>query len=225
MNARVIAVFYLIMTVLAPFGMMYVPSTLVVAGDAAATANNIMDSEALFRAGITSDALVVLIEIVLTVLLYMLLKPVNPTLSLIAAFSRLGMTIVQGINLLNHIVVLLLLSGEDYLKVFDPDQIHALALLFLNVHEQVTFVWGLFFGFHLLVLGYLVYRAGYLPKLLGVVLVVTACCYLVQSFGNILLPDYKETFAAVGYLAIIEIVFPVWLLVKGVKAHASDGLH
>jgi len=75
----------------------------------------------------------------------------------------------------------------------------------------------LFFGLHLLVLGYLVFKSGYLPRILGGVLVVTSLCYLIQSFGNMLLPQYTETFAAIGFLAIIELAFPLWLLIKGVK--------
>ena len=151
--ARIAGFLILVITVFAPFSMMYVPSTLVVPGDAATTANNILASEGLFRAGIASDSIVFLIEIVVTVLLYVLLKPVSKTLSLVAAFARLAMTVVQGINLLNHFFVLLLLSGAGYLTVFASDQLHALVLLFLNAHEYVALIWGLFFGLHLLVLG------------------------------------------------------------------------
>jgi len=216
-TARIAAVLILLTAVLAPFSMIYVPSTLVVPGDAATTANNIGASEGLFRLGIVSDSLVFLLEIVIVVLLYVLLKPVNQTLSLVAAFSRLAMAVIQGINLLNYFAVLLLLSGAGYLAVFSPDQLHALALLFLGAHELVALIWGLFFGFHLLVLGYLVYKSGYVPRILGVVLVVTSLCYLIQSFGNMLLPQYAETFAAIGFLAIIELAFPLWLLIKGIN--------
>jgi len=215
--ARIAGVLILLTAVLAPFSLIYVPSTLVVPGDAATTASNIVASEGLFRLGMVSDALVFLLEIAIVALLYVLLKPVNPTLSLVAAFSRLAMAVIQGINLLNYFFALLLLSGAGYLTVFSPDQLHALALLFLGVHEQVALIWGLFFGLHLLVLGYLVYKSGYIPKILGVVLVVTALCYLIQSFGNILLPQYKEIFTTIGFLAIIELAFPLWLLIKGVK--------
>ncbi|MBN1217342.1 MAG: DUF4386 domain-containing protein [Anaerolineae bacterium] len=216
-TARIVGILYLIITVFAPFSMMYVPSTLIAPGDAATTANNTLASEGLFRAGIASDAVVFLIEIVLTVMLYVLLKPVSKTLSLAAAFARLAMTVIQGINLLNYFMVLLLLSGADYLSGFEPNQLHALVLLFFNAHEYVAFIWGLFFGLHLLALGYLVYRSGYIPRILGVLLVVTSLCYLTQSFGNILCPTYKEIFTTIGFVAIIEIAFPVWLLIKGVK--------
>ncbi len=216
-TARIAGALILIMAAFAPFGMLYVPSTLIVPGDAATTANHIMASEGLFRAGIASDSVVFLIEIVLTVLLYVLLKPVSKTLSLVAAFSRLAMTIIQGINLLNYFFVLLLLSGAGYLTVFAPGQLHALVLLFLDAHEYVALIWGLFFGLHLFVLGYLVYKSGYIPGIVGALLVIASLCYLTQSFGNILLPKYEEIFVSVGYLSIIEIAFPFWLLIKGVN--------
>ena len=186
-TARLAGILILIMSPFAIFGMMYVPSNLMVPGDAAATASNIMASEGLFRLGMVSDSIVFLIEIVVVVLLYVLLKPVSRTLSLVAAFSRLAMTIIQGINLLNYIAVLQLVSGADYLTVFKPDQLQALVLLFLNVQEYVTHIWGLFFALHLFFLGYLVYKSVYIPRILGIVLVITSACYFIQSFGNILL--------------------------------------
>jgi len=215
--ARIAGVLTLLIVVFAPFSMIYVPTTLVVPGDAAATANHIMASEGLFRLGMASDLIVFLIEIVLTVLLYVLLKPVNKTLSLVAAFSRLAMTVIQGINLLNHFFVLLLLSGASYLTVFVPDQMQALVMMFLNAHENVVLIWGLFFSLHLLVFGYLVYKSGYIPKIIGILLVVAALPYLIQGFGNILFPQYKEIFTSIAFLSSIEIVLPLWLLIKGVN--------
>lgn len=215
--ARVAGILILVMVVLAPFSMLYVPSTLIVPGDAATTASNITASEGLFRISIVSDSVVFLIEIVMVVLLYVLLKPVSKTLSLVAAFSRLAMTTIQGINLLSSLAALLLLSGASYLTVFEPDQLHALVLLFLNAHEYVAVIWGLFFGFHLLVLGYLVYKSRYIPRIVGALLVVASLCYLTQSYGNILLPRYEEMLAWVGYLSIIELALPLWLLIKGVN--------
>jgi len=215
--ARIAGILTLLIVVLGPFSMIYVPTTLVVPGNAAATANRIMASEGLFRLGMASDSIVFLIEIVLTVLLYVLLKPVNKTLSLVAAFSRLAMTIIQGINLLNHFFVLLLLSGTGYLTVFAPDQIHALVMMFLNAHETVVLIWGLFFSLHLFVFGYLVYMSGYIPKIIGILLVVASLSYLIQGFGNILFPQHKALFTSIGFLSRIEIALPLWLLIKGVN--------
>jgi len=214
-TARIAAILTLVIVVFAPFSMIYVPTTLVVPRDAAATSNNIMASQGLFRAGMVSDSIVFLIEIVLTVLLYVLIKPVNKTLSLVAAFSRLAMTVIQGINLMNHFFVLLLLGGT--LTVFAPDQLNALVMLFLNAHENVVLIWGLFFSLHLFVFGYLVYKSGYLPKFLGILLFIVAFCYLIQDFGNMLFPQYKALFTSIGSLAFLEVAFPLWLLFKGVN--------
>src|ERR687891_34848 len=158
--ARVAGFLLLFVAIIAPFSQLYVPSTLIEPGDATATANNIGASGWLFHLGIVSDSLVFLIEIVLCVLLYVLFRPVSRTLSLVAAFARLAMSVVMGINLLPYFIALLLLSGAGYLSVFEPAQSNALALVFLNAHGLGVFIWQLFFGFHLAVLGYLIYKSG-----------------------------------------------------------------
>ncbi len=216
-TARIAGLLILITAVFAPFSMLYVPSNIIVPGDAATTANNIMASEGLFRLSIVSDSIVFLIEIVLVVMLYVLLNPVSKTLSLVAAFFRLAMAVIQGINLLNYFIAVLLLSRAEYLTVFEPGQLHALVLLFLNAHEYVAHIWGLFFALHLFFLGYLVYKSGYIHRIPGIALVIASVCYIVQSFGNILFPKYEEIFATIGFISIIELVFPIWLLIKGVN--------
>jgi hypothetical protein len=115
--ARLAGLLVLILVVLGPFSLIYVPSTLIVAEGATATADNIRACEGLFRIGIVGDSLIFLIEIVVTALLYVLFRPVSRTLSLVAAFARLAMAIVQGINLLPYVTALLLLSGAGYLKL------------------------------------------------------------------------------------------------------------
>ena len=109
------------------------------------------------------------------------------------------------------------MSGAGNLAVFLPDQINALVMMFLNAHENVVLIWGLFFGLHLLVFGYLVYMSGYLPKFLGLLLLIVAFCYLIQDFGNMLFTQYKALFTSIGSFAFLEIVFPLWLLIKGVN--------
>jgi hypothetical protein len=155
----------------------------------------------------------------MSVLLYVLLKPVSRSLSLVAAFFRLAQTIVNGLNLLNNATSLLLLSGADYLAAFEPKQLQALALLFLDAHEYGILIGQLFFGLHLLVLGYLVFKSGYLPRILGVLLVLASLGYLIESFGNFLLPDYKEVFSLIVIAPAVtgELALTIWLLVKGVN--------
>src|ERR671921_1337217 len=217
--ARVAGFLLLFVAIIAPFSQLYLPATLIVPGDATATANNIGASGWIFHLGIVSDSLVFLIEIVLCVLLYVLLRPVSRTLSLVSAFARLAMTVVMGINLLPYFIALLLLSGAGYLTVFEPAQSNALALLFLNAHEGAVYIWQLFFGFHLAVLGYLIYKSGYFPWILGVLMVLGSLGYLLDSYGNILFPNYAEIFGViVGVTAVIgELPFFLWLLIKGVN--------
>lgn len=218
--ARIAAVLYLVIAVAAGFAHGYVPATLIVAGDAAATASNIAANEGLLRlGGIGSELVVLLSEIVVTVLLYVLLRPVNKTLSLLAAVARLAMTTIHGLNLLNYFLVLQLLGGAGYLAVFSSEQLQALALLFLDAHHYGFQLGITFFIAHVFVLGYLIFRSGYFPKILGVLFVVAGAGYLIDSIGQLLLANYGATPAYIALpIVIAEIAFPLWLLIKGVNA-------
>jgi hypothetical protein len=148
----------------------------------------------------------------LSVLLYVLLRPVSRTLSLVAAFARLAMGALMGINLLPYFIALLLVSGAGYLTVFEPEQLDALVLLFLNAHQDAVYDWQLMFGLHLFVLGYLIFKSGYFPRILGVVMVVAALGYLTDAYGNMLYPNYDETFGQiVGVTAVMggTSIFPL----------------
>jgi hypothetical protein len=135
-TARFAGVLYLIITVAAIIAHQYVPNTLIVPGDAAATAGNIAASETLFRVGgVGSELVILLSEIILSLVLYVLLKPVNKTLSLLAAVSRLAMTTIHGINLVNYYFVLLLVTGTSYATAFGAEQSQALVSLFLDAHH------------------------------------------------------------------------------------------
>ncbi|MHC1781209.1 MAG: DUF4386 domain-containing protein [Anaerolineaceae bacterium] len=216
-SARITGILYLSLVVLGPFSMLYVPSVLIVPGNTAATAANAAASGGLLRLGMAGDALIFLIEIMLTALLYILLKQVDQTISLAAAFSRLAMTVIQGANLLNYFYVLLLAGGAGTLAGLGSEQSSGLMMLFFNAHESAALIWGLFFGLHLCLLGTLVYKSGYLPRLVGILLAVAGVCYLTQSFGNILFPQFKAVFSTIGLLSMVEIAFPLWLVIKGVK--------
>ncbi len=136
-------------------------------------------------------------------------------LSLMAAYARLAMTIVQGVNVFNLIFVSVIVGGSTFGAAFDPAQISALTSLFLETLGIGSLVWGWFFGLHLVISGYLVYKSGYLPKVIGVLLLVISAAYFIQSFGTFLLPQYTEIFTTIGLLSIVEIVFPIWLVIKG----------
>lgn len=217
--ARLAGVLYVIITVAAIIAHFYVPSQLIVPGNAAQTANNIMASESLFRVGAIGGELVVLLsEIVLSVILYALFKPVSQTASFIAAVSRLAMTIVHGVNLINYFFVLLLLGNADYLTAFNTEQLHALMMLFLDAHSYGFTIGIAFLTLHVFVLGYLIFKSGYLPKILGILFIIAASGYLIDSFALLLSSSYETTPVYLALpIAIAEIAFPLWLLIKGVN--------
>ena len=219
-TARITGVLYLIIIICAGFSQGYVRSSLIVSGNAAATADNIVNSEWLFRVGFVSDLIAFLSDAAVAILLYVLLRPVSKTLSLLAAsFRLLAHPAIASINLLNHFIALSLLSGAGYLNVFEAGQLQAMVLLFLNMHNIGYLIAGAFFGIHCFILGYLLYKSDLFPGVLGVLMVIASISYLMESFGNFLLPEYEDLLAwIVGVSAGIgELSLTFWLLIKGVK--------
>ena len=218
-TARLAGVLYLVITVAAIFAHFVIPDQFIVAGDAAATVANIAANEALFRLGTVGSELIILLsEIVLAVILYVLLKPVNQTLSLLAAVSRLAMTTIHGLNLLNYYFVLHLINGGNLTTAFAPEQVQALVTLFLDAHS-IGFTIGIAFLVpHVLILGYLIVRSGYFPKVLGFLFIAAGLGYLFDATGLLLVTGYTTTPGLIAtVIAIAEIAFPLWLLVKGVN--------
>lgn len=222
--ARVAGLLYLVIFLVAPFAEFFVRQGLIVAGDVGATAENIRASEGLFRAGFSSDLVVFVIEIAQSALLYVLLAPVSRPLALVMSFARLAQATILGLNLLNMYTGLQILTSSTYAAAFDPGQLNALAFLFLNAQSAGYELGLVFFALHLLTLGYLVYRSGYLPRILGVLLVVSAIGYLANSFAVFLAPDLESvTGTAVVIAAMIgELPLTLWLLVKGVNARRFE---
>lgn len=217
--ARIAGILYLLLAVIGPVGLVVVLNAVTVPGDPAATAANIAASQGLFRLGMAAETLVFLIEIVLPIMLYMLLKPVSKPLALMMASARLAMAAVQGVNLFNQFAVLALVGGADTLAAFDPGQINALVAFFLGLHSAGALIWGAFFGLHLALLGYLIFRSDLFPGVFGILLAFGALGYLAQSLGTMLFPG------AAGALdtAVIVLSLPgelglmFWLLIKGVR--------
>jgi hypothetical protein len=221
-TARIAGLLYLTIIIAGIFAEFFVRQSLIVTGDATATARNIIASEGLFRLGIAGDLIMSMGDVALALIFYVLLKPVSNSLSLLAAFFRLAQAAILGINLLNLFLVLQLLSGADYLTVFGADQLQALALLFLKGHSIGYSIGLVLFGLSLLVLGYLIFRSGYFPRILGILLIVASSGYLIDSFAGFLLPNYEAyeaIFALVVFLPafIGELSMCLWLLLKGVN--------
>ncbi|MHB8869132.1 MAG: DUF4386 domain-containing protein [Thermoleophilia bacterium] len=217
--ARAAGLIYLAIAIIAPFAEFFVRQGLIVLGDVSATAQNIVASESLFRAGFAADLVVFVIEVALAAVLYVLLRPVSRTLALVTSFARLAMATILGFNLLNMFTGLQLLTAPEYATAFDEGQRQALAYVFLSAQSYGYDLGMVFFGLHLVVLGYLVYRSSFLPRILGILLVVSALGYLANSFTAFLAPEYTETLAVVVVVAAVigELPLTLWLLIKGVN--------
>ncbi len=225
--ARIAAVLYLIIIGAGIAAQFFVRGSLIVPGDAAATAQAITASESLFRLGIAGDLVMIAADIALALVFYILFRPVSHALSLLAAFFRLVQAAILGINLLNLLLVLKLLGGADYLAVFGADQLAAQALLYAEAHGMGYSLGLVFFGLNCLVFGYLVIKSRYVPRILGFLLIFAGAGYLVDCFAGFLLPDtyaaYADVFALVVFLPAIvgELALCLWLLIKGVAVPSA----
>ncbi|MCH8877653.1 MAG: DUF4386 domain-containing protein [Chloroflexi bacterium] len=225
--ARVAGFGYLIIFLLGPFTNSISRENLIVAGDAATTASNIMASESLFRMGIAGGVILLVADAVVAWALYILLKPVNKSLSLLAAWFRLLFVAFAGIAVLNLFFVLLLLSGADYLTVFETGQLQAQVMMFLGAHEFGINFSFVFFGLHIFLLGYLIFKSGYIPRILGILLIIASVGYQIDSFASFLSSTYADNealfvvFVAVPAI-IAELSLTLWLLIKGGSIQQQD---
>lgn len=190
---------------------------LIVIGDAVSTAKNIQASEWLLRISFMSDILSGVLFFLAAWALYVLLKSVNKNLALLFLLFNLGGVAIQCLNMLNLFSVSLLLSGADYLKVFQIDQLQALAMLFLNLHENGFMIAQFFFAAWLFPLGYLVFKSGYLPKILGIILMIECFGWLLFPLQFFLFPSsvIASLSSAIGFIG--EFSLALWLVIMGAK--------
>ncbi len=213
----ILRLLYPIWFVVGLFGVMYIPTTLIVAGDAATTFNNIVANELLFRMGIAGSLITQLIHIVVVLVLYKLFKSVNKNqASLLVILGLVGVPIAM-LNTLNRVAALLLSSGAGYLTAFEPAQLQSLMMFFLNLNEQGVIIATIFWGLWLFPLGYLIYKSGYFPRILGVLMVLAGFGYFLGTFTHFLLPNYKALSSVFELMAWGELLFRVWVLLKGAK--------
>jgi uncharacterized protein DUF4386 len=212
-RARVAGLLYLVANLFAPFTLLYLPSRFIVSGDAAGTASNIMASESLFRFGIVLNLFTFIGQIFLVLALYQLLNVVNKNMaSLMVIFSLLAVPIAM-LNELTQLAVLLLMSGADYLKAFPIEQLQALAYIFLRLHGQGLNIAQIFWGLWLFPMGYLVFKSGFLPRVLGILLMIACFGYVIQSFAAFL--GYNVSL--ILFTGWGELLLLLWLLIKGVN--------
>ncbi len=220
-NSAIIAgIGLLIIAIIAPIANFAIIQRLIDPNDVAKTVSNITESNGIFRLGISLFMIVALLDILVAWALYIFLKPVNKSLSLLTAWLRIVYATILVVVLINLLNVLQLLNGADYLSVFSTNQLQTQVMLSLNIFTH-GFGFGLIiFGFHLLLLGYMIYKAGYMRKILGILIILAALGYLIDGFGNLLSIDYNITISM--YTFIGEVILIFWLLIIGRKIKETN---
>jgi hypothetical protein len=216
--ARIAGAIYLSMVITAPFSLIYVPEKLIVRGNAATTAENILAHETMFRLSIFGDLIGQVIFICLAIALYRLLSAVNKTWAGLMVAFVLVSAAVGFLDTLNNIAALVLFRGGEFLTVFDKAQRDALGMLFIRLHSQGILIDEIFWGLWLFPFGLLVFRSGFLPRFLGVWLMINCFGYVALSATALFFPDYYEAaFKWAQPVLFGEMAIMLWLLIKGAK--------
>jgi hypothetical protein len=216
--ARIAGLLYLIVIVGGIFAEIFVRGRLVVHGDAAATAHNIVTHELLYRLGFGAEIFYCACNVPLTLIFYALFKVVNKHVALLVVFFSLVGTAVESVSLLAHFAPLIFLGGGPYLSAFTAEQLQAWAYVSLELFEYGFAICLVFFGFYCLSLAYLIFRSTFFPRIIGALLVIEGLLYLINSFANFLAPGIAaRVFPYLAASAVAEISLCLWLLVMGVN--------
>ena len=197
------------------FGILYVPNALVVHGDAAATARNILANELMFRLSIVSAMFCALVTLGTALFLYKLLKPVNKNYAALMVIFTLASAPIAMLNELNQVAVLLLLKGPEYLTIFTTNRLQTMVPLFLDLHEYGIHIVDIFFGLWLLPMSYLVYKSNYIPKTIGIFLIIACAGYLIDFATFFVFPNFKVVISQFTFIG--EVMMVLWLLIRGVN--------
>lgn len=225
--ARTTGLFYISVAFIGPFSILYVPSQFGGAGDPATTLSNLVSQRGLFMAGTGGEALIMLIEVVLAAMLFYMFRPVNPTLSAIAALARFGEATVMGAMLLFSVAALGFADAATAPAGFDETQRAGMAALMLGAHDAGVWVWQLFFALHLALLGQLVAGSGRYPRLIGHAMTLGSVGYLLDTVSAFAFPQSAALAGVTAvFLAIVtlaEVSFALWLIFRGPRPATQAG--
>jgi hypothetical protein len=222
-QARVAGVYYMLLALTAPLGLVYVPGKLFVDGNAAATAENLRASAGLLRAGIASELGHQVVCVFLVLALYRLFKPVDEWLAKqVVILGALVSVPIVFVNVLSEIAALALAGPADYLAVFDRAQRDALAYLFVDLHGAGISVVSVFWSLWLFPFGLLAIRSGFVPRVFGVLLIIAGAAYMATSFTDLVLPQYATLVSRLASpLKMGELPMVVWLVGWGARTPAG----
>lgn len=219
-TARLAGLLLLLGSIASGFSIVYVRSRLIVFGDAAATVNNIIAFQSLLRAGIASGVLGQVFNLFFGLTIFRLFKDTRRTLATVFLASILVGVAIGVVNSFNNLAALVLVTNPDYAKAFPPEQLNALAMTFLRVNNFGIGLMEIFTALYLFSLGLLIIKSGYLPRILGILLMIGACAFPVNTFTKILIPEFYP--ALITRLTMLLNAFGplgtmLWLLIKGAK--------
>ncbi len=223
-QARLAGVLYLLLALTAPLGLIYVPGKLIVSGNATATADNLRASGWLLRAGIGSELVHQVLVIFVVLALYRLFRPVDETLAKqLVILGALVSVPIMFVNVLNDLAALFLVSGTEVLSVFSKPQLDGLAYLFLHLHGKGITVASIFWGLWLFPFGLLVIRSGFIPRLLGWLLIVAGTGYVAEAFATLVVPALSPVVSkVVPFLILGELPIILYLLIRGARPPLGD---
>jgi uncharacterized protein DUF4386 len=216
---RVVGFLYMSLILVGPLRLIYIPNKLFVTGNAPATVANIAAHEWLFRFGIAGDLIGAVLLVYLALALYRLFKGVDANLALqVVIFGGVMPALLFFVNVVSDLGALMVVRGADFLSVFDKPQRDALVMLLLRLHEHQDTAAETLWGVWLFPLAILTYRSRFLPRFLGVWLVLNGLAYLALSFTGVLIPEYQGKVFAMSQPAMLgELVFMLWLVIRGAK--------
>ena len=222
--ARVAGLAYLLIIITSLLAMIFGPFKLIVKGNHVATFNNIMANEGLFRIGAAYDLIMFASVVILALALYVVLKPVNKNLALLALLWRLGEAILGCLTVLGSFIVMLLLNGEEYSTVFETEQLQALVGLFLDVNSAVLSIVFVFLSLGTIVFCYLFFKSKYIPGILAAFGIFSFLLMLIGTFVSILLSKYAAMIQIISSppAILFEVTIGLWLLFKGVNVQQGD---
>jgi len=210
----------LVMVIAAPYAELFVLPKLVVLDNANETIKNILANKTLFISLIFGYLITFVCDIIVAWALYILLKPVNENLSMLTSWFRLVYAIIALVALLNLVSIFRLLNTTESSSLFKPDQLHAQVMLSLREFKDHWYFGLLFFGIHLELLGYLVFKSKYIPRILGILLIISGLGYILTNLKPFLFPNTNIDFAKYTFYG--ELIFMLWLLIKGSSIKESN---
>ena len=219
LEARAIGLLYVVIAVLAAFAEVYVRGGMIVLGNASKTATNILANLPLYRAAGAADVIVLTCDVAVAILFYAVLKNVDRTIAQIAAAFRLCLVAINGAAILTHLAPVMLLSQDGTMSPFRPDQLQSLALLSLRLHSSAFSIAIVFFGIHCVLIGHLIYRSGFLPRIFGVLWILAGALYVIHSMLALLAIHLPGGAADIVLLVagLSELSLAPWLLAVGIN--------